>query len=231
MTKRVDSQSETLNGRMAHFEFDGTPGYYFPRESTTGIVLVQEWWGVDDNMKAYGKKYSESFQVVIPDLYRSRVTQDPDEAKHYMEGMDFNSAVKDIDHMAQYLKSKGCTKVVVVGYCMGGALSIASGVKGAYIDAGVCFYGIPPKQFFDYSQLKVPMQFHFAKNDSQKGFSDKETYTMLKTTLEDASIDTSEFYEYDADHAFMNVKATAFPYEETLAKVAEERMMRFIQSQ
>jgi hypothetical protein len=31
--------------------------------------------------------------AIAPDLYRGRVTQDPDEANHLMEGMDFPGAV------------------------------------------------------------------------------------------------------------------------------------------
>eukprot|EP00834_Sanchytrium_tribonematis_P002568 NODE_82_length_22625_cov_0.476516.p9 type:complete len:221 gc:universal NODE_82_length_22625_cov_0.476516:21991-21329(-) len=214
---------------MSSVTHNQTPGLFYDNPSaTTGIVLIQEWWGVDDNMKEYGQKYSKNYKVVIPDLYRNRVTQDKDEAHHLMDGMDFGNAVNDIKNLGEYLKSKGCSKIGVIGYCMGGALTIAAAVKLPNLfSSGVCFYGIPPKQYFDYTTLKIPMQFHFGKKDSQKGFSDQPAYSKLKSELENVNFKTDEFYEYDANHAFMNTHATAYPFEPECAKLAEERMHSF----
>eukprot|EP00835_Amoeboradix_gromovi_P002077 NODE_109_length_19684_cov_0.566709.p7 type:complete len:227 gc:universal NODE_109_length_19684_cov_0.566709:16457-15777(-) len=212
--------------------FDNTLGFYVDnKDSELGIVLIQEWWGIDDNLKEYAHKYSKNgFKVVVPDLYRNRVTQDKDEAKHLMDGMDFKNAVNDIKNMAAYLKSNGAKKIAVIGFCMGGALSICTGITGkGLFDAGICFYGIPPKEYFDYTNLQIPMQFHFGRKDNQKGFSDFETYTKLKNELEAVNFDTSEFYEYDAEHAFMNTHETAYPYNKKEASVAEQRMLQFLE--
>ncbi len=210
--------------------YKDTPGYYLEnKHSKNGIVLIQEWWGVDDNLKDYAKAYSDQFKVIVPDLYRNRVTQDKDEAKHLMDGMDFNNATMDILNLAHYLRQQGCEKVAVVGYCMGGALSICSAVKNdGSIDAGVCYYGIPPKQYFDYTTIKIPMQFHFGKHDTQKGFSDKDSYLKLKSDLQQANIDTNDFYEYDANHAFMNKHEPAFPYNKEAATLATQRTLAFL---
>ena len=218
---------------MSMVTFKETPGFFVDnKESTKGIVLIQEWWGIDDNLKEYAAQFAkDGFKVIVPDLYRSRVTQDKDEAKHLMDGMDFKNAVQDILNLSEYLRNIGTHKIGVVGYCMGGALTIASGIHGKdIIDCGVCFYGIPPVKYFDYKKLVIPMQFHFGKNDTQKGFSDIDTYSKLKKGLEEVKFDTSEFYEYDAEHAFMNKHAPAYPYNKEAAIPAQERTLKFLRS-
>lgn len=48
------------------------------------------------------------------------------EAGHLVSGLDWEGAVKDIEGAAKYLKELGCIKIGVTGFCMGGALAIAS---------------------------------------------------------------------------------------------------------
>ena len=61
-----------------------------------------------------------------------------------------------------------------MGYCMGGALSIAAAVLAGNVDAAAPFYGIPEDSIADPSQCKVPLQGHFGREDTMKGFSDPE---------------------------------------------------------
>ena len=47
-----------------------------------GIVLFEEWWGLDDRIKATADRLaSHGFNVVVPDLYRGRHAATPDEAR------------------------------------------------------------------------------------------------------------------------------------------------------
>jgi dienelactone hydrolase len=44
-----------------------------------------------------------------------------------MKGLNWEHALKDVLSAAQWLKTEGkCQKVAVMGFCMGGALTIAS---------------------------------------------------------------------------------------------------------
>lgn len=65
-----------------------------------------------------------------------------------------------------------CYQVGVTGYCMGGALSIASGVLVPEVDAVVAFYGTPSSELADPSKAKAPIQAHFGEHDNFVGFSD-----------------------------------------------------------
>ena len=53
---------------------------------------------------------------------------DHEEAGHYFNDLDWPGAVQDIQAAANYLHKNGVEKVGVVGFCMGGALSLASAV-------------------------------------------------------------------------------------------------------
>jgi carboxymethylenebutenolidase len=63
-------------------------------------------------------------------------------------------------------------QVGVTGYCMGGALSIASAVLVPEVDAVVAFYGVPSPELADPSETKAPIQAHFGELDNFVGFSD-----------------------------------------------------------
>jgi carboxymethylenebutenolidase len=82
-----------------------------------------------------------------------------------MGGLDWDGAVKDIKGACDYLKSLGCTKVGILGFCMGGALTIASICKYESFSAAAPFYGIPDLKYNDVSKIKCPVFAYFAEKD------------------------------------------------------------------
>ena len=75
--------------------------------------------------------------------------------------MDWKGAVQDIQGAADYLHSNGCTKVGVVGFCMGGALTLASSVLVNGVHAAAPFYGIPSKELADPKLAKTVKKYLF----------------------------------------------------------------------
>jgi carboxymethylenebutenolidase len=69
-----------------------------------------------------------------------------------MSNLDFPAAVKELGEAVAYLKASGASKVGVVGFCMGGALSFAA-AQHAGVDAAAPFYGIPDPAICDVSVL------------------------------------------------------------------------------
>ena len=60
----------------------------------------------------------------MPDLYRGKVTLEAAEAEHLMGDLDFRDAAsQDIRGAVRHLKSKA-RQTGVIGFCMGGVLSI-----------------------------------------------------------------------------------------------------------
>ena len=74
-----------------------------------------------------------------------------------MNGLDWAGAVADVSAAAAFLRSKGCKKVGLTGFCMGGALTIAVLTLDPLFDAGAPFYGIPPLEKYDLSKIKIPI--------------------------------------------------------------------------
>ncbi|XP_076931885.1 uncharacterized protein LOC143597194 [Bidens hawaiensis] len=80
------------------------------KDDAPGIVVIQEWWGVDFEIKNHALKISQlepGYKALIPDLYRGKVGLDAAEAQHLMDGLDWPGAVKDIHASVNWLKANG----------------------------------------------------------------------------------------------------------------------------
>ena len=188
-----------------------------------GIVVIQEWWGLNDQICGVADRFARAgFNALAPDLYKGRMTAVPDEANHLMEGLDFADATtQDLRGAVQHLKRES-GKVGVMGFCMGGALTIAAAVQVPEIAAGVCFYGIPPKEFADPAKIAVPLQGHFANQDD---WCTPAAVDDLEKAMKGAGR-SPDIHRYDAAHAFANERSEA--YDVKCANLAWERMMAFL---
>ncbi|XP_059150007.1 protein usf-like isoform X2 [Physella acuta] len=198
-----------------------------PKKSAQGIIVLQEWWGVNQQIQDCGKELCGLANAVtlVPDLYRGKVAEDNETAGHYMGGLDWKGAVEDIRAAAKYLKEQGCKKVGVTGFCMGGALSMAAAALVQEIDASVPFYGIPSAELCDVTKIKIPLQCHFAEKDDTKGFASPDEYRPLEAKLKAANLKDFEFYEYPAAHAFTNTSGPN--YNKDCRDQAFSRMKQF----
>ncbi len=188
-----------------------------------GIVVIQEWWGLNDQICGVADRFARAgYNALAPDLYKGRVTTAPDEANHLMTGLDFPGAThQDLRGAAMRLEEQS-PKVAVMGFCMGGALTIAAAVHVHEVDAAVCFYGIPPKDFADPAKIRVPFQGHFANQDD---WCTPTAVDDLEKTLKATPVE-HELYRYDAAHAFFNERSAA--YNLAAADLAWERMTGFL---
>jgi carboxymethylenebutenolidase len=217
-------------GRMIEFvRPDGgkTKGYLATAgQGRPGIVVIQEWWGLNDQICGVADRFTRAgYNALAPDLYKGRLTTEPDEANHLMTGLDFADAThQDLRGAAQHLQAQS-GRVAVMGYCMGGALTIAAAVHIPEFAAGVCFYGIPPKAFADPAKIGMPLQGHFANKDD---WCTPAAVDDLERTLKTAGI-RHAIYRYDAAHAFANERSAA--YDVGCANQAWEHMAAFLGAQ
>ncbi|NP_001355873.1 uncharacterized protein LOC100282241 [Zea mays] len=208
----TDSSAASFQKIQIQREDTTFDAYVVGKENAPGIVVLQEWWGVDYEIKNHAIHISQlggGYRALIPDLYRGKVALDVAEAQHLMEGLDWQGAVKDIQASVKWLKSNGSPKVGVTGYCMGGALSIASGVLVPEVDAVVAFYGTPSSELADPSKAKAPIQAHFGEHDSFVGFSDVTAAKSLEEKLKSSGIPYEVHIYPGCSHAFMNTSPEA----------------------
>ena len=118
--KRPDGQS--VNGYLAE------PSQ---NRNAPGMVVIQEWWGLNDQIKGVADKLAAAgYRALVPDLYRGKVALEHHEAEHLMNSLNFGDAAgQDVRGAVQYLKASGSTKVGVTGFCMGGALTLLAVVN------------------------------------------------------------------------------------------------------
>ena len=185
------------------------------------IVLIQEWWGVNDHVRSLVDRFAkDGFLVVAPDLYHGKTTKDAGEAGKWMNELDTMQAVKEIGAAVAYLKEhpRSNGKVGVTGFCLGGALTLASACHVPGLSAAVSFYGIPPGDKVDYKKATIPVQMHVAKKDN---WVTPEKAEEVKKQLKNV-----ELHLYDADHAFVNDTRPEV-YDAEAAKVAWGRAVAF----
>jgi carboxymethylenebutenolidase len=191
-----------------------------------GIIVIQEWWGLNDQICGVADRFARAgYNALAPDLYQGKVTTTPDEANHLMTGLDFADATHENLRGAALELKKQSDKVAVMGFCMGGALTIAAAVHVHDIDAAVCFYGIPPKEFADPAKIRVPLQGHFANKDD---WCTPAAVDDLERELKETGLQ-HEIYRYQAAHAFANERSAA--YDVACANLAWERMASFLRAQ
>jgi carboxymethylenebutenolidase len=187
-----------------------------------GVVVLQEWWGINDQIKSVAERYAAAgFAAIVPDLYHGKLAKDADEAGKLMNSLDFGKAIQEIAGAIAFLRERGSAKIAVTGYCMGGALSFATAVNVRGIAAVVPFYGVPPGDH-DWTKIDAPIQAHFAIHDTWATVASAEKIkAAVKVPM--------ELYSYDAQHAFANQRRPEVFHAEA-AKQAEDRALAFIRS-
>lgn len=173
-------------------------------EGAPGVVVIQEWWGLNDQIRGVADRLARAgYVALVPDLYRGKMTVEEEEAHHLMTNLNFgDAATQDVHGAVQYLK-QSCDRVGVTGYCMGGALTLLALCNVPEVAAGVVWYGLPPLEYIDASKIKVPVQGHWGTQDTAFKI---ETVDALEKKLVDAGVDV-DFHRYLAHHAFANETA------------------------
>ena len=169
-----------------------------------GLVVIQEWWGLNDQIKGVAERFAEAgYTALVPDLYRGKMTAEAEEANHLMTSLDFGDAAgQDVRGAIQHLK-QSCAKVGVTGFCMGGALTMLAVVNVPEADAGVAWYGYPPLEYVDAGKIRVPLMGHWAIDDVPFPIANVDA---LEQKLKAAGV-AYEFHRYQAQHAFANETA------------------------
>lgn len=187
--------------------------------SNPGVVVIQEWWGITTEIQLQAQKIADQgYRVIVPDLYRGKLGVDAEEASHLMSNLDWANAVEDISSAADTLAKDGNGSVGCVGFCMGGALSLASLALVEQLDCAASFYGVPEKVFADMSTVSKPVQGHFGELDQMAGFSDTAAAEALGAALTAAG-SNHEIYRYpNVGHAFMNDTPEAIARKEELGQ-------------
>jgi carboxymethylenebutenolidase len=133
---RYQSGGETVSGMMYTPQGKGP----FP-----ALIVIHEWWGLNDWMKEQASKYADQGYVALAiDLYRGKVATTPEEAHEIMRGVPEDRAKRDLQAAFAFLqkqKTVKAQKIGAIGWCMGGGYSLDVALLEPTLAADVINYG------------------------------------------------------------------------------------------
>lgn len=170
--------------QTVEFRSNGTiaSGYLAAPASSSGpgVLLIQEWWGLDPYIKATADRLAAAgFVTLAPDLYHGIVVNhgdglathdEMDKAGAQMQALPPDRAGRDMSGAIDFLaghKSVTSKGVGVVGFCMGGMLAfIIAANRPDKVVACVPFYGFPQGNAEpDWSKMTAVVSGHMAERD------------------------------------------------------------------
>ena len=213
-------------GEMIEFPSNGhkASGYLAaPAKGGPGLVVIQEWWGLNDNIKQIAEQLAEAgFVALAPDLYHGEVTSAPDEARRLAMQLNMAQAAKDMSGAVDAVRARSSSTVGVVGFCLGGGLALAlAALRPDAVAAVAPFYGLPRMAGLDWPSMAAAVQGHYGEQDT--GIPLDEVHK-LEATLKTAGKEVT-FHLYPAGHAFFNTGGRNHHPES--AKLAWERAVGF----
>ena len=110
-----------------------------------GIVVIHEWWGLNDWVKEQASKLADQGYVTLAvDLYRGKVATTPDEAHEIMRGVPEDRAQRDLHAAVEFLKAQtnvNKDRIGAIGWCMGGGYALDVALLDPSLRADVINYG------------------------------------------------------------------------------------------
>jgi len=172
-----------------------------------GVVLIQEWWGIEPHIRDLAQKLAAAgFVVAVPDLYHGKIATEPNDAQRMMMMIRGNvdRAAKEIIGALDTLKAMPNVepkKLGLMGFCIGGFMTYVVASRYPDLGADVSFYGAS----YDPTPAEVAMinapvlAIYASKDQSVPPDQIKKIQQVYKAAGKDLTVKI-----YDAGHAFIN---------------------------
>ena len=224
---------------MAEVTINGPDGEFYAYKagsSGPGLVLIQEIFGVNDNMRQIADRLAgEGFVVYVPDLFwrfEPRIELDPDVEEQFNTAIGYyqqyseDNGVADLQASVTALRNDpDCNgKVGTQGYCLGGKLAYLMATR-TDADASVGYYGVGIEGALgEAGNITKPLMLHIAEED---GFVPKDAQAQVHAGLDDNGNVTIHDYAGE-DHGF--ARETGHAYSEAAATLANQRSSEFLKA-
>lgn len=191
------------------------------------IVVIQEWWGLDDWIRAQTDRFAgQGYVALAVDLYRGPSTKDPGEAHELMRGLPEDRAIADLKAAIDYLSQRGDVdpqRIGVIGWCMGGGYALALATNDPRPKATVINYGRLVTDPAAIQKIEGEILGNFGGADRGIPAADVEKFDDELTKY--GKLGDIKIYEGEG-HAFMNPNNTE-GYDAAAARDAWGRIDRF----
>ena len=169
------------------------------------IIVIHEWWGLNDWVKEQASKLSDQGYVALAvDLYRGKVAKTPDEAHEIMRGVPEDRAKRDLHAAFEFLASQPNVKqdrIGAIGWCMGGGYSLDVALREPTLAADVINYGHLATDPQALKKIKAPILGLFGAQD--RGITPADVRRFGEALEQMGKKIEIKIYD-DAGHAFEN---------------------------
>ena len=204
--------------------------------SGPGVLVIQEWWGLDSGIKTMVDRLGASgFVALAPDLYHGELAghTEMDKAARLMQALPPDRAGRDMSGAVDCLAAHPAVTsdgVGVVGFCMGGLLSfIIATNRPDKVKAVVPFYGFPQGPMEpDWSKLTAAIQGHMAEHDD---YFPPAAAKALEAKLRAMGKDVTLTVHPGTGHAFMGPHNALGTLNAKLADEIWPQVVSFLKSQ
>lgn len=194
-----------------------------------GVIVIQEWWGVNDWVKQQADRLADQGYVALAvDLYRGRVATTQENAHELMRGMPEDRAIADLKAGVDFLSQRPDVDpnlIGSIGWCMGGGYSLALATNDPRVHATVMNYGRLVTDTSTIAKLNGPLLGNFGANDGGIPPADVKAFGAALTKM--GKLGDIKIYD-GAGHAFMNPNNTE-GYNAAAADDAQGRIDAFFE--
>lgn len=242
-TEKKMEEKEEMKTENARDIITGEIAYYFKKPEIKGylarpaddlqhpgLILIHEWWGLNDNMRRNAQEFAKLGYVALAvDMYGGQFTTSSEDARRLAGQVrdDMPEAFKNLEYAVKYLQSQDqhvkAMNLASVGWCFGGGWSYQMAKNNLGVKASVIYYGrFNPED--DLAQMRATILGHFGEED--RGIK-VDTVQEFQATLKTLN-GNHEIYIYrNAGHAFANEGGDQ--YDEAAATLAWQRTTRFLE--
>jgi carboxymethylenebutenolidase len=202
-----------IRTRNVDLKVNGDGAYAFVAEPDDnakhpGIVLIQEWWGIEPHIRDLAQKLAaDGFVVAVPDLFHGKIVTEPNEAEKMvmMIAGNIDNAAKEIIGALETVKAMPNVepkKLGLMGFCVGGFMAYVVASRYSDLGAVVPFYGAgydPTPE--DVAKVNAPVLANYGSRDESVPMEQiQKIERMYKAAGKDFTVKM-----FDAGHAFINL--------------------------
>jgi carboxymethylenebutenolidase len=196
-----------------------------------GILVIHEWWGLNDNIRAASRRLAaEGYVVLAVDLYAGAVAETPDAAESLMTNVMSSpeTALANLRQGYEYLDRYAfASRIASLGWCLGGGWSLQTALSlPGELDAMVMYYGQLVTDESRLATLDMPILGFFAENDQSIPVGEVREF---RATLNRLGKDSEIRVYSDVGHAFANPSGGSYDAES--AEDAWTRTIAFLDEQ
>jgi len=184
--------------------FENSKGFYArPKDEYAypGVLMIHEWWGLNDNIKEAAKNLAmEGYSVLAVDLF-GKVAATSSEAQAQVAALDQKKALENLKAGLAFLRGAGAKKIASLGWCFGGGQSLQLSLSGENLDGTIIYYGNLITDKSKLTSIQWPVLGIFGESDRSIPTS---TVNAFKDALSSLSIEHEINIYPGVGHAFAN---------------------------